>query len=186
MTDSIKPTPKLRAKRLSTEPLMPIRNRNNATPATEDRSHEFGGSPSKHWNNWMIDQALVSTPQYVLKDGTPIDTLEISLAGLHGIGPEDVIEGMLAAQMLASHNGAMDCYRRATDPKYSMELRLESAKLAAKLSKAHAALVEALNRHRGKSQQKVTVEHVHVHSGGQAIVGTVSHHGGGAGSKTKE
>jgi hypothetical protein len=28
-------------------------------------------------------------------------------------------------------------------------------------------------RHRGKGQQKVTVEHVHVHSGGQAIVGTV-------------
>ena len=28
-----------------------------------------------------------------------------------------------------------------------------------------AALVEALNRHRGKGQQKVTVEHVHVHAG---------------------
>jgi hypothetical protein len=34
-------------------------------------------------------------------------------------------------------------------------------------------LLDALNRHRGKGQQKVTVEHVHVHSGGQAIVGTV-------------
>src|SRR5258708_25891945 len=28
-----------------------------------------------------------------------------------------------------------------------------------------ATLLEALNRHRGKGQQKVTVEHVHVHSG---------------------
>jgi hypothetical protein len=27
-----------------------------------------------------------------------------------------------------------------------------------------------LNRHRGKGQQKVTVEHVHVHNGGQAYV----------------
>ena len=35
------------------------------------------------------------------------------------------------------------------------------------------ALVEALNRHRGKGQQKVSVEHVHVHAGGQAIVGAV-------------
>jgi hypothetical protein len=34
-------------------------------------------------------------------------------------------------------------------------------------------LLEALNRHRGKGQQKVTVEHVHVHEGGQAIVGNV-------------
>jgi hypothetical protein len=40
-----------------------------------------------------------------------------------------------------------------------------------KLSRTYATLVEALNRHRGKGQQKVTVEHVHVHEGGQAIVG---------------
>ena len=33
--------------------------------------------------------------------------------------------------------------------------------------------IETLNRHRGKGQQKVTVEHVHVHQGGQAIVGNV-------------
>ena len=26
--------------------------------------------------------------------------------------------------------------------------------------------LDALNRHRGKGQQKVTVEHVHVHQGG--------------------
>lgn len=37
---------------------------------------------------------------------------------------------------------------------------------------AHSAtLLEALNRHRGKGQQKVAVEHVHVHAGGQAVVG---------------
>src|SRR5258705_4197220 len=38
---------------------------------------------------------------------------------------------------------------------------------------SYALLLDALNRHRGKGQQKVTVEHVHVHSGGQAIVGMV-------------
>jgi hypothetical protein len=31
----------------------------------------------------------------------------------------------------------------------------------------------ALNKHRGKGQQKVTVEYVNVESGGQAIVGNV-------------
>ena len=36
------------------------------------------------------------------------------------------------------------------------------------------AALEALNRHRGKGQQKVTVEHVHVHAGGQAVVGVVA------------
>jgi hypothetical protein len=43
-----------------------------------------------------------------------------------------------------------------------------------------AAPLEALNRHRGKGQQKVTVEHVHVHAGGQAVVGTVEAPGGSA------
>jgi hypothetical protein len=46
-------------------------------------------------------------------------------------------------------------------------------KSANKLSRTHATLLEALNRHRGKGQQKVTVEHVHVHQGGQAIIGNV-------------
>jgi hypothetical protein len=46
--------------------------------------------------------------------------------------------------------------------------------------------LEALNRHRGKGQQKVTVEHVHVHQGGQAIVGSVTAAGGGSPSKSEE
>ena len=33
--------------------------------------------------------------------------------------------------------------------------------------------LEALDKHRGKGQQKITVEHVNVHAGGQAVVGTV-------------
>ena len=40
-------------------------------------------------------------------------------------------------------------------------------------SRSYAVLLDALNRHCGKGQQKVTVEHVHVHSGGQAVVGMV-------------
>jgi hypothetical protein len=34
-------------------------------------------------------------------------------------------------------------------------------------------LLEALNRNRGKGMQKITVEHVNVHPGGQAVVGVV-------------
>jgi hypothetical protein len=37
----------------------------------------------------------------------------------------------------------------------------------------YAQQMAALDKHRGRGQQKVTVEHVHVHSGGQAIVGNV-------------
>ena len=64
--------------------------------------------------------------------------------------------------------------------------RRENLTQANKLSRTYAALVEALNRHRGKGQQKVTVEHVHVHAGGQAVVGMVETPGGGERTKSEE
>jgi hypothetical protein len=71
----------------------------------------------------------------------------------------------------------MECYRRAMIGEQTFEGRRENLSQANKLSRTYATLLEALNRHRGKGQQKVTVEHVHVHEGGQAIVGNVE--GGG-------
>ena len=50
----------------------------------------------------------------------------------------------------------------------------ENLNQANKLSRTYATLLDALNRHRGKGQQKVTVEHIHVHAGGQAVVGVVA------------
>jgi hypothetical protein len=54
----------------------------------------------------------------------------------------------------------------------TFEGRRESLDQANELSRTHATLPEALDRHRGKGQQKVTVEHVH--SGRQAVVGMVA------------
>ena len=44
---------------------------------------------------------------------------------------------------------------------------------AARLMGLYERQVAALDKHRGRGQQKVTVEHVHVEAGGQAIVGHV-------------
>ena len=59
-------------------------------------------------------------------------------------------------------------------PEQTFEGRREALNQANKLSRSFATLLETLNRYRGKGQQKVTVEHLHVHSGGQAIVGAVA------------
>ncbi len=80
---------------------------------------------------------------------------------------------MMAAQLIAARNAAMECYRRAMIGEQSFEGLRENLSQANKLSRTYATLLEALNRHRGKGQQKVTVEHVHIHSGGQAVVGVV-------------
>ena len=99
--------------------------------------------------------------------------VKATVAALMGIEPKDELEGMMAAQLIAARNAAMECFRRAMIDEQTFEGRSENLAQANKLSRTFATLLESLNRHRGKGQQKVTVEHVHVHSGGQAIVGTV-------------
>src|SRR5215469_8252164 len=59
----------------------------------------------------------------------------------------------------------MECYRRAMLPEQTFEGRHENLNQANKLSRTFAALIEALDRHRGKGQQRITVEHVNVHPG---------------------
>ena len=71
-------------------------------------------------------------------------------------------------------------------PEQTVEGRSENLNQANKLSRTYVVLLDALNRHRGKGQQKVTVEHVHVHSGGQAVVGMVGAPGGGGSPKLED
>ena len=129
----------------------------------------LGGSQSDHWNKVLIDQ----TVQTLWLEHSHRNAQErrhcAALAGLIGIGPQDEVEGMIAAQLLATHNAAMECYRRAMIPEQTLEGRRENLNQANKLSRTYATLIDALNRHRGKGQQKVTVEHLHVHAGGQAV-----------------
>jgi hypothetical protein len=109
-----------------------------------------------------------------------------AVQALMGIAPRDELEGMIAAQLVACHNASMECYRRAMIGEQSFEGRRENLSQAGKLSRTYATLLECLNRHRGKGTQKVTVEHVHVHAGGQAVVGTVEAPGGGLQAKSKD
>ena len=104
--------------------------------------------------------------------------VEATRAAMMGMKPRDALEGMLIGQLIASHNAAMECYRRAMIPGQTFEGRRENLNQANKLSRTYAALTEALDRHRGKGQQHIRVEHVNVHAGGQAIVGAVTPGGG--------
>src|SRR3954452_24238879 len=54
--------------------------------------------------------------------------------------------------------------------------------LGPRLANAAINCAAAIDRHRGKGQQTVRVEHVTVNAGGQAIVGAVSHPGRGDGA----
>lgn len=158
----------------------------------EDRAgrlRDVGGSLSDWWNIILANQAMHALWTKHSSNQDKEKQFSATLAALAGISPKDELEGMIAAQLIAAHNAAMECYRRAMLDEQTFEGRREALTQANKLSRTHASLVEALNRHRGKGQQKVTVEHVHVHAGGQAVVGMVAapgQPGGRGGRKLKE
>jgi hypothetical protein len=104
-----------------------------------------------------------------------------ALAAVTGIGARDEIEAMLATQMVATHFATITLLRRLKGAE-NIPQQASAGSLAVKLLRTYTMQVEALQRYRGKGQQRVTVEHVHVHQGGQAIVGAVTA-GGGALSK---
>lgn len=87
--------------------------------------------------------------------------------------PVGSAESMLAAQMVGTHSAALECLRRAAIPNQTYVGRDMALKHAQKLMALYTKQLAALDKHRGKGQQKVTVEHVHVHPGGQAVVGNL-------------
>lgn len=98
---------------------------------------------------------------------------DVAFEFLRSIKPRDALEGTLAMQMLATHNAAMELLQRAMVTKQSLKTQDMNLRHVEKLFALFTRQLEALNRHRGKGQQKITVEHVEVQSGGRAIVGNV-------------
>jgi len=145
-----------------------------------------GGSQSDDWNKRVVTDTWQALWIKHSDKQTQDQQFHAVMAGLIGIAPKDELEGMMAAQLFAAHSAVMECYRRAMLGEQTIEGRRENLSQANKLSRTYAVLLDALNHHRGKGQQKVTVEHVHVHSGGQAVVGVVEAPGGGDRRKSEE
>ncbi|MGN7614023.1 hypothetical protein ACQZV8_18290 [Magnetococcales bacterium HHB-1] len=99
------------------------------------------------------------------------------IAAVAGIKPRNEVEAMLAVQMVGIHQASMGSMLAANGESMPAQGRERYLNQVVKLSRTFMAQMEALNRYRGKGQQKVTVEHVHVNEGGQAIVGAVSQGG---------
>src|SRR5215470_1287329 len=157
---------------LSGMSLNPARSVASAVPSGVWRGRPISGSDNHDFSLNLACQVVAAQwREDSVSDERQVDA---TLAAMMGMGPRDALEGMLIAQAIASHNAAMECYRRAMISEQTFEGRRENLNQANKLSRNFGALTEALDRHRGKGQQRITVEHVNVHAGGQAIVGAVT------------
>lgn len=101
---------------------------------------------------------------------------EYAIEVLRDLDPQTPLEGMLVSQMIAVDSAAAQCLDKAMDwHKATLESVQQWVNLATKLQRTFLQQIEALQKLRGAANQIVQVEHVHVHSGGQAIVGHVEH-----------
>jgi len=159
------------------EPAPPPAQKVVLMPETgKGRLKRIGGSDFESFNNALLNKALNTA--WVHEGQTEQakdDQLQAGIAAMMGFKPTDEIEGMIAAQALAMHNASMESSRKAMIHNQPFEIAQGLRKSAATASRVFIELITALDRKRGKGgQQKVTVEHVHVHAGGQAIVGTIA------------
>lgn len=122
----------------------------------------------------LLNQSTGALPSNVKENEQWINA---AAAMLHGIGPKDELEGMLAAQMVAVHNLSMEVAKRATHPDQTSEGVNFNVNRMAKLMRTFTAQMDALQKYRNKGQQTIQVQHVNVSNGGQAVVGNI-HKGG--------
>lgn len=107
--------------------------------------------------------------------GRAVDEKDLNflLSVIKGIKPRDQLEAMLAAQMAVIHVASMTFAQRLAHVENIVQQ--DSAERALnKLTRTFATQLEALKRYRTGGEQKVTVQHVSVSEGGQAIVGNVT------------
>ena len=125
--------------------------------------------------DWDFLDGLLGQLANAGSQGRQIDErgLNFMLSVVKGIKPRDQIEAMLAAQMAAVHMATMTFARRLAHVENIAQQ--DSAERAFnKLARTFANQMEALKRYRTGGEQKVTVQHVSVSEGGQAIVGNVT------------
>jgi hypothetical protein len=99
--------------------------------------------------------------------------LNFMLSVVKGIKPRDQIEAMLAAQMAAVHMATMK-FSSSLAVAGHLDHRDSAERTFNKLTRTFVTQMEGLKRYRTGGEQTVTVQHVNVSEGGQAIVGNVT------------
>lgn len=88
------------------------------------------------------------------------------------IKAKDATEQMLAHQMAAAHKAALELLAKSSSQRDTVE-QARLANTAARLMDTYQRAMLTLNRIRTGGKQLVTVQHVSVSDGGQAVIGNV-------------
>ena len=121
----------------------------------------------------LANMELVSVINAALApaDRTP-DKIRAIVSSYQECDTQGPIEAMLMSQMLTVHKHAMTLMAKASE--ISTATTSETImNMANKLMRTFATQVEAFEKLKRGGKQVIKVDHVHVHEGGQAIVGNI-------------
>jgi hypothetical protein len=142
---------------------------------TQEQLSKRIGSQSEEISIMILRQAVALQSN----GGTTSERFDLALNNVGEMEPGNVTEAMLAVQMIGVHNAAVHFLRLSllsNQTVGSVELCIGHA---SRMMRLFTEQLAAMAKLKGKAgQQKMTVEHVHVHAGGQAIVGPVARESG--------
>ena len=170
---------------------------------SDEEGHRFRladafGTRSLEFVNAMLKGVGMATEDHTASmdfgPGSPDQlAFNAALAVIDGVRPKDEVEAMLAGHMAVCNVVLLELVARTRGAiaghlyQGSGLKRLDVlGNLTAKFMRTYTLQVEALARKRRKGEQTVTVKHVHVHAGGQAVVGNVTHRSGRGVTKNEQ
>jgi len=151
-------------------------------PKPKAELKRLGGSQSDKWNLRLVNLVTNALPTQSDKEAALVATSAIC-QGTADIAPNDPIEGILIAQLMAANEASLSMYRRGwSQPPEYFEARTKYLQLADKAARTVIMLTERLDHHRGRGQQQITVKHVTTNNvtADQAIIADSVTTGGGA------
>jgi hypothetical protein len=136
------------------------------------------------WNNRLNNLVVSALPIAASNDKEQITHAATAASyGTMDMKPDDPIEGILIAQLMAANEASLAMYRKGwAQPPEFFEARTKYLQLADKAARTVVLLTERLDHHRGRGQQQITVKHVTTNNvtADQAIIADSVTTGGGA------
>lgn len=141
------------------------------------------GSINSSFVSSLLSLAINAAP--VSPGNNTADEANALMATLLSLKPQDEIESMMITRLVVLHKNSMNIMAKAwqTD---RVDFASSYTNSATKLMRCYNETLETLNRYRRKGEQKITVQHVNVSDGGQAIVSGNTTTIGGSTKKTEE
>ena len=133
----------------------------------------FGTNDNKQADALLSHCMKVLQAEEASEDYPANDNRTFMLSVVCDLAPRDPVERMLAVQMAATHVATIRAAGWLSRAENLPQGQAHSTAYT-KLAKTFATQVEALRKHRTGGKQTVTVQHVNVSDGGQAIVGNVN------------